>query len=96
MFDLDALATLAGLELCEEEKPRLQQELEAVLGSVQRLQAVEVPEGVPEREARLECEVQLEPVRREDVAGPGRSRPILERLPRREGDYALVPPMRTE
>ena len=96
--DIDILANLARIALSEDEKDKLQRDMESILGYVSELQKApsyaEASEGKPElTEEHLPENYYLRNVMREDeepfVAGAN-TETILSQAPKRKGDYYVV------
>jgi len=81
LVDLCELAKLADVQLSASDSPQLKAELEALLASVQRLQAVELKAGEPPVP---------DPVRRADEPRAGRRGEILRRAKAIEKDHIVV------
>ena len=104
--DIEKLAELSRISLTDAEKGQMRQEIEAILGYVQQIQAVSgAPKTADERLAHKENE-EVRNVLREDGAGgangtsttpvgrqntPGEfTEAILANVPKREGQYVKV------
>lgn len=84
--DVKKLATLARIKLSPEEETKLARDMESILGYVQQIQSVEIPEMSGRKE-------RVRNVLRDD-ANPHESgihtQDILNEAPGREGDYLKV------
>ncbi len=84
---IERLASLSQIQLSPEEIDLLTRELEAIVGFVEQLEAVEVADLPPTDQV-----TGLESVLREDEVRPGLSRDVLlANAPRTEDGYIVVP-----
>ncbi len=84
---IERLASLSQIQLSAEETDLLARELEAIVGFVEQLEAVEVADLPPTDQV-----TGLESVLREDEVRPGLSRDVLlANAPRTEDGYIVVP-----
>lgn len=86
-IQIEKIAELARLNLKPEEKEKLSKELEAVLGYVKNLEALDTKNVEPTSHV-----LNLENVFREDEIKPSEVRdPILKQAPAAEGNFFKVP-----
>ena len=86
-FDIEKIAALARLSLEPEEKARLSQDLEKILGYVDELARLDLQNAQPTSHV-----LPIENVFRPDEAKPSRVREkVLEHAPKREGNFFKVP-----
>lgn len=86
-IDVEALAALARIRLAPEEKQKLSEDLEKILGYVEELSALNI-EGVPPTTHVLS----MTNVFREDEVRPAKVRDkLLDHAPNREGNFFKVP-----
>lgn len=89
--DLENLAQLARLELKEEEKDKLQKDLESILGYVSELDQVAIPEGGISAGHALVSNV-VRPDSDPNETGANKEI-LLEEAPARSGDFVKVKPV---
>ena len=86
-FDIDALAALARIRLKAEEKAKLSQDLEKILGYVNELAKLDVKNVEPTTHV-----LPIENVFRPDEVKPsGVCDQVLDHAPKREGSFFKVP-----
>jgi aspartyl-tRNA(Asn)/glutamyl-tRNA(Gln) amidotransferase subunit C len=87
--DVEHVAHLARLGLEDEEKDRLAAQLSDILDAMQVIDRLDTSAIPPTAQV-----IPLRNVLREDVSRPSAPREeILANVPRRQGDYILVPPV---
>jgi aspartyl-tRNA(Asn)/glutamyl-tRNA(Gln) amidotransferase subunit C len=84
------VAALARIRLSDADLPRVQGELNAILGWIEQLQAVDTEGVEPMAGGAPEGAVAL-PMREDVVTDGGIAERILANAPDREGDYFAVP-----
>lgn len=90
MVDMDRLALLARIKLTDEEKKRLEQEFEGILGYISKLEEVEVGDIDEKTGSKT---VELENVVREDKdphEANKFSKDLLAEAPMKKGDHVRV------
>ena len=81
------IAHLARIHIADDDIPRLQGELNGILGWVEQLAALDV-EGVQPLTGAAEMEL---PMRADEITDGGIPEQILANAPERAGDYFVVP-----
>ena len=86
-FEIEKIAELARLNLKSEEKAKLEKDLEAILGYVQKLDSLDTKNIEPTSHV-----LDLENVFRPDQVKPAKIRDeVLDHAPLREGKFFKVP-----
>ena len=84
------IASLARIELTDEESAKVQTEFDSILNYIHQLDQVEIPEGTEPFFGATESTIAV----REDAVAPSVDREkILENAPDSDGEFYRVPPV---